>query len=590
MQHRGKGGCMIRSVTSRIRKAVVLAGGQTALGAPLTNYCPSYRVPVLNRPLIEHTVEFLEKNGMREVIIAVSSEDIVAGRPEADQGAGVRIRYHREKIPRGTAGCLKDLESSIGEEPFLVLNGSLFIRNMELESFLQYHEQADSMLTIGIYREENGRGPTEKILFDPDSSGKGFSIVESATHGRLPWRPSGVYLFDPSVFAFIDENQYMDIKEQLIPLLQQKSVNLSTYEIHGDYRHISSVREYIRINRELLIHATGDYFGGKSEIAREVWVGKDVKISPNAYIVGPVVIGDNCSIENSAQIIGPAVIANDCRIAEGVLFRESILWEGVSVSDGARVEYSIVGADASIPKKYQLKNTIAMNGMKTGDMNLISEYSVTGTVDLSWSTQVSRTLYRVFKRAMDIAVSAIGLAFLLPVFLFIALLIKIDSPGPVFYIQKRCGLKGKLFSMIKFRTMGTDAEKIHEALLAKKETDGPMFKLSNDPRITRLGRLLRRSSLDEIPQLINVIKGEMSLVGPRPLITEEMKFSPSWRDIRLKVKPGITGLWQIQGRSLALFHDWIRYDVYYVKNQSFLLDIKILLRTITVVLKKVGAY
>ena len=138
--------------------------------------------------------------------------------------------------------------------------------------------------------------------------------------------------------------------------------------------------------------------------------------------------------------------------------------------------------------------------------------------------------------------------------------------------------------------MVINADKIHQELLSQNNTDGPIFKMVRDPRITRVGGFLRKTSLDELPQLINVIKGDMSLVGPRPLIMNEMKFSSSWRDVRLKVKPGITGLWQIQGRSEASFHDWIRYDTYYVKNQSLALDIKILFKTIGVVLKKAGAY
>ncbi|MFZ2197198.1 MAG: sugar transferase, partial [Thermodesulfovibrionales bacterium] len=199
-------------------------------------------------------------------------------------------------------------------------------------------------------------------------------------------------------------------------------------------------------------------------------------------------------------------------------------------------------------------------------------------------------LYKIMKRSLDLIFSVIGFVFLLPLFVLIAIAIKAGSAGPVFYMQDRCGQDGSLFKMIKFRTMVTNAEKLHQELIAKKDTDGPMFKMLNDPRVTKIGGFLRKTSLDEIPQLINVIKGEMSLVGPRPLIMDEMKFSPGWRNTRLKVKPGITGLWQIQGRSEASFHDWIRYDMYYVKNQSFLLDITILFKTIGVVLKKAGAY
>jgi len=151
-------------------------------------------------------------------------------------------------------------------------------------------------------------------------------------------------------------------------------------------------------------------------------------------------------------------------------------------------------------------------------------------------------------------------------------------------------MKGKFFGMLKFRTMVANAEKLHRELISKMETDGPMFKMSNDPRITRLGRILRGTSIDELPQLFNVLKGEMSLVGPRPLIMEEMKFSSSWRDTRLRMKPGITGLWQIQGRSDTPFHDWIRYDIKYVKDQSLWLDITVLFKTVKVVLKRVGAH
>jgi lipopolysaccharide/colanic/teichoic acid biosynthesis glycosyltransferase len=191
---------------------------------------------------------------------------------------------------------------------------------------------------------------------------------------------------------------------------------------------------------------------------------------------------------------------------------------------------------------------------------------------------------------MDISISLALLLVLWPLFIIIALMVKLSSPGPIFFFQKRCGKHGKMFNMFKYRTMLDSAEKIQVELLPQKDTDGPIFKMANDPRITRVGRLLRRTSLDELPQLINVIKGEMSLVGPRPLIIDEMKFSPSWKEARLRVKPGITGLWQVQGRGETSFHDWIRHDIAYVKNQSIWLDLKILFKTMNVVFRKIGAY
>ena len=190
------------------------------------------------------------------------------------------------------------------------------------------------------------------------------------------------------------------------------------------------------------------------------------------------------------------------------------------------------------------------------------------------------------KRLLDILCSFLLLVISIPLFFIIAMLIKIDSKGPVFFLQKRCGKDGREFNMYKFRTMVKDAETLKKRL--KNEMDGPMFKLKNDPRITQVGRILRKLSLDELPQLLNVLKGEMSLVGPRPLADEEMVGDDIWREIRLSVRPGMTGLWQIMGRDSGKFSDWITYDTEYVQKRSLFMDIKILFLTITTVLCNKG--
>jgi len=190
------------------------------------------------------------------------------------------------------------------------------------------------------------------------------------------------------------------------------------------------------------------------------------------------------------------------------------------------------------------------------------------------------------KRLLDILCSFLLLVISIPLFFIIAILIKIDSKGPVFFLQKRCGKDGREFNMYKFRTMVKDAETLKKRL--KNEMDGPMFKLKNDPRITVIGGILRKLSLDELPQLLNVLKGEMSLVGPRPLADEEMVGDDIWREIRLSVRPGMTGLWQIMGRDSGKFSDWITYDTEYVQKRSLFMDIKILFLTITTVLCNKG--
>jgi lipopolysaccharide/colanic/teichoic acid biosynthesis glycosyltransferase len=170
------------------------------------------------------------------------------------------------------------------------------------------------------------------------------------------------------------------------------------------------------------------------------------------------------------------------------------------------------------------------------------------------------------------------------------LLIRLDSPGPALFRQQRVGKHGKLFTCYKFRTMVIDAEARKAELVALNEADGPLFKIRRDPRVTRVGRLLRRSSLDELPQLWNVLSGEMSLVGPRPALPEEVALYEPWHRRRLEVMPGLTGLWQVLGRSNTTFDEMVQLDIYYAENWSVNTDLRILLRTIPAVLSSNGAY
>jgi exopolysaccharide biosynthesis polyprenyl glycosylphosphotransferase len=194
------------------------------------------------------------------------------------------------------------------------------------------------------------------------------------------------------------------------------------------------------------------------------------------------------------------------------------------------------------------------------------------------------------KRVMDLLLTSLGLLLALPVMAILALAIKLDSPGPVFFIQKRVGRDGKLFRAYKFRSMIVDAEEMKSELEQFNEADGPLFKIKDDPRRTRVGRFLRRTSLDELPQIFNVLKGEMSLVGPRPALPEEVTAYDSWHRKRLEALPGLTGLWQVSGRSNLGFDEMVMLDIYYVENWSPALDIAILMRTIPKVLIGEGAY
>jgi exopolysaccharide biosynthesis polyprenyl glycosylphosphotransferase len=196
----------------------------------------------------------------------------------------------------------------------------------------------------------------------------------------------------------------------------------------------------------------------------------------------------------------------------------------------------------------------------------------------------------VVKRALDLMLSSLGLLAVLPIWLLIVAAIRVESPGPAIFVQERVGLRGRRFRFYKFRSMYVDAEKRLADVMTQNEVDGPVFKIRNDPRVTRVGALLRRTSLDELPQLVNVLMGEMSLVGPRPPLPREVEqYRPS-DAVRLNVKPGLTCLWQISGRSNVSFDDWMELDREYIRNLSLWLDVSILLRTVGAVLTMRGAY
>jgi exopolysaccharide biosynthesis polyprenyl glycosylphosphotransferase len=197
----------------------------------------------------------------------------------------------------------------------------------------------------------------------------------------------------------------------------------------------------------------------------------------------------------------------------------------------------------------------------------------------------------LLKRVMDVVVSAILLVLLAPVLIGVALAIRLGSPGPIMFKQTRVGLNKRHFTLYKFRTMVIDAEKKLKELESSNEAGGPVFKMRHDPRVTPLGHFLRRTSIDELPQLFNVLIGDMSLVGPRPLPLRDVDgFQEHWHRRRFSVPPGITCLWQLSGRSNITFNQWMELDRQYIDNWSLILDLKILLRTIGVVIKREGAY
>jgi exopolysaccharide biosynthesis polyprenyl glycosylphosphotransferase len=199
-------------------------------------------------------------------------------------------------------------------------------------------------------------------------------------------------------------------------------------------------------------------------------------------------------------------------------------------------------------------------------------------------------LLLLLKRMADIVMAAFSLVLLSPLLVAIAAAIRVTSPGDVLFRQVRCGISGRKFTLYKFRSMVNNAEQLKAELHQLNETDGPVFKMSDDPRITPVGRMLRRFSLDELPQLWNILRGDMSFVGPRPAIPNEVEKYEPWQRRRLRMRPGLTCIWVLEGRSDVDFHRWIQLDLAYIDNWSLWLDCKIFLRTIPIVISGKGAY
>lgn len=191
--------------------------------------------------------------------------------------------------------------------------------------------------------------------------------------------------------------------------------------------------------------------------------------------------------------------------------------------------------------------------------------------------------YEFTKRFLDIVGALAGIIFLSPILLVVAILIKLDDPkGGIVFSQKRVGLDGKVFKMYKLRSMVHDAEELKKTLLKENEMSGPMFKMKEDPRVTKIGKFIRKTSIDELPQLFNVLKGDMSLVGPRPSLPKEVEKFDEWMMERLDVRPGLTCIWQTSGRNNIDFEEWMDLDIQYVRKRSLVLDVKLIFKTVGV--------
>ncbi|MEW6252575.1 MAG: sugar transferase, partial [Planctomycetota bacterium] len=284
------------------------------------------------------------------------------------------------------------------------------------------------------------------------------------------------------------------------------------------------------------------------------------RLAAHAAVIGPAVVGPGAVVQEHAVVCQALVLPRATVKARGHVVRQVVSPQNGSAAPPAGPPSSPLAALAAEPPR-----PVRPRGWRR----------------LPHSLARGR-LYRFTKRAADTLAAFAGLVVLSPLLVFVGLLIKLTSRGPVLFVHEREGLGGRVFRCWKFRTMVAGAHAAQRALYCQNALDGPQFKLAHDPRITRLGSFLRRANIDELPQLINVVLGQMSLIGPRPSPFRENQICVSWREARLSVRPGITGLWQVcrHERQFGDFHQWIYFDLLYVRHRSLPLDVRIFLATL----------
>jgi exopolysaccharide biosynthesis polyprenyl glycosylphosphotransferase len=308
-------------------------------------------------------------------------------------------------------------------------------------------------------------------------------------------------------------------------------------------------------------------------LARRRWAGYDVRGFIEVVHQGVDTVG-GLPVLGSVATISDVVAQLDARV---------VIVAGTAVGSGMlqQIDDALAGADISVRVSPGLANLAASRACVE---------PLDGMALFTLRRRRFSSRARLLKRTLDVAIATLMLVLASPVMLLVALMVRLTSSGPALFRQERIGAEGRAFTMWKFRTMVVDAERLRDGLHGTNEADGVLFKLRADPRVTRVGRWLRRFAIDELPQLFNVVRGDMSLVGPRPALPEEaLNYDERVRG-RLRVKPGLTGLWQVNGRHELVFEDYLRYDLFYVENWSVMMDLYILAKTVPALIAARGSY
>ncbi|MFH1371558.1 MAG: sugar transferase [Planctomycetota bacterium] len=447
---------------------------------------------------------------------------------------------------------------------WLVVSDGRFITEMDNQHIRRTlaHSNAD---VIAVNVVPQLRASYEKVLITLNSEIVGFRLFYEDTARPAPvpevW-PHHLFVRAGALNNLLSEETLPLAFDKLIELCGSKSLAVKGINVGGLVLDLAKEKDLLKLMYRRLGTGKRSYRCGGND--------KGVVIADSARLFGKILLGKGVTIGENAIIVGPAIVGNNVMIEKGAVVRASVICPGVLVRAGVLVEEKV------------LTNKPTVTNRPAGNTACVD--SVLHWTSDRWNSCRNNFRYwpkfsyvRLLKRILDIVVSVIVLVLFAPVLPIVMLAIKLTSPGPIFFRDERQGLHGRVFKCLKFRTMQVGAAGMQERLRVLNQVDGPQFMMADDPRMSAVGRFLRETYIDEIPQFINVLLGQMSVVGPRPSPESENRLCPFWRDARLSVRPGITGIWQVcrTRRPMRDFQEWIHYDVIYVRDLSLMLDLRI---------------
>jgi lipopolysaccharide/colanic/teichoic acid biosynthesis glycosyltransferase len=462
-------------------------------------------------------------------------------------------------------------------DAFLIVDPRyLVLRDLQMAALIHGHGSEPRVAHHLVAFDAPISGTKERVYFD--ASGDIRGIHRHYEEATWPFLAGTIATMLPAASGILTEGLATRSLTGLRQTLAARGVPSADIPLEGEALDLAEERGLLAANEWLVLKAVH---------ARET----------SGEPSGPLCIGSGHAIHDGVRLVGPIVIHRDVEILEkATILGPVVIGAGARISPGAVVAHATIGPDSVVPPGWVVRDRTWFEGVDEEAPRPAAEHTA-----LSYDERLARASflagessqhedpaspalhrYLVVKRTIDVIAASLGLLILAPVLTIVAAAVWLESRGPIFFRDQREGMGGRGFGCWKFRTMFTDAHLAQRHLDGLDHTDGPHFKVERDPRVTKVGGILRVLNADELPQLFNVLVGEMSLVGPRPSPFRENQVCVPWREARLSVRPGITGFWQVcrHDRAAGDFHQWIEYDLLYVQHLSFWLDVKILVATL----------